>query len=60
MKGSGLTLDPWRAMNKFEQNSVNRMANQIKDMKEAHRDHWNEAFFEKNVREDINKKPEDC
>jgi hypothetical protein len=60
LTGSGLSLDPWRAMNKYEQNSVNKMMKQVKDMRKADNRVWEEAYFEKDIRKDINKTPEDC
>jgi len=47
-------------MNKYEQNSVNRMVRQVQEMKESNKDHWKESFFETDKRLDINKKAEDC
>jgi hypothetical protein len=58
--GHGLSLDPWKSMGPYEKNSVNRMMNQVKDMKDIERNHWKESFFETNIRQDINKKSGDC
>ena len=60
LHGSGLSLDPWKAMSKYEQTAVRRMKDQIKDMKEVEKDYWQESYFEKDIPQDITKKPEDC
>ena len=60
LSGSGLTLDPWRAMSSYEQNSIRKMKNQVQDMNEVNKKEWHESYFEKDVVQDINKKPEDC
>ena len=60
VQGSGLSLDPWKAMNSYEQNSVNKMMKQVKDMKNTERDYLKEAYFETDIRQDVTKKPGDC
>ena len=60
LSGSGMSLDPNKVMNKYEQTSVNKMMQQVKDMKNNSKDVWHESFFEKDLRQDINKTPEDC
>ena len=60
MNGSGMSLDPWKAMNKYEQQSVNKMIRQVQEMKDSKRDVWHEAFFEIDNLQNIKKKPEDC
>ena len=60
MNGSGMSLDPWKAMSKYEQRSVDRMINQVQEMKDSKRDVWHEAFFEIDNLQNIKKKPEDC
>ena len=58
--GSGLSLDPWNAMSQYNQISAKKMMNQVIDMKNAKQNEWRNSYFEKDVRQDINKKAEDC
>ncbi|QDP60842.1 MAG: hypothetical protein Tp152DCM46671_24 [Prokaryotic dsDNA virus sp.] len=60
MSGSGMSLDPYRSLNKYEKLSMNKMIQQVKDMKDTKKDSWRESFFETDIRLDINKKAEDC
>ena len=60
MNGSGLTLDPWRAMSKYEQRSVDKMINQVENMRDVKKDYWKEAFFNTDKRLDITKTKGDC
>ena len=60
MNGPGLTMDPWRQMSRYETAKVNKMTNQVKDMKNVERDIFNDSYNTKDLREDILKKQEDC
>ena len=60
MSGSGMSLDPYKSMNKFEKLSVNKMIQQVKDMRGNTKDFWHESFFETDIRQDITKTKEDC
>jgi hypothetical protein len=46
-------------MSGYEQNSVKRMMNQVKDINNASKDHWNPSF-ERNRPEDVLKTKEEC
>jgi len=59
MNGPGLTLDPWRSMSNYEQNSVKRMMNQVRDINSANKNHWRESF-ESNRPEDVLKTKKEC
>jgi hypothetical protein len=58
--GGGLSLDPWNAMGSYGQMSAKKMINQVIDIKNTNKNHWFEAYNQKDIRQDINKKPEDC
>jgi hypothetical protein len=60
MSGSGYSLDSWKSLSKYEKITMNKMLQQVKDMKDTKKDSWKESFFETDIRLDINKKAEDC
>ena len=60
MNGGGLSLDPNKAMNSYERTAIKKMTNQVQDMRNTTKDHWEESFKQTDKRLDINKKPGDC